>query len=383
MKKEFWLSGLLCSALALTAKAQQQYEIEGTVHPVPKNLTLHLYHQDRIRGTLHDSCAVVNGRFTFKGEAAGTQMAYVAVIKDGETLNGYMEQHQSMPKYQIGVYLEAGHIQLSLNDTDQQSVIVKGTPANDVMQGIRPTIWKYTNKEAATSEALVKAGTDSVKRSALEAAYLQLEKDKSLAIGEYIKAHPSSIVSVDLLKRWIDAATDLALARQLYGYLSDSLKNTNGAKMYLGRIQQIARVDVDSLAPDFELRDTAGVLHKLNEYKGKYVLIDFWASWCVPCMHEMPHVVKAYDAFRNKNFEIIGVSLDGGQPDSQTRWLNAVHKAGMSWPQWSDLGGWGSAPAKLYMVSSIPANFLLDPQGKIIAKNLRGQDLMDTLSKYL
>ncbi|MES2809852.1 MAG: TlpA disulfide reductase family protein, partial [Bacteroidota bacterium] len=138
---------------------------------------------------------------------------------------------------------------------------------------------------------------------------------------------------------------------------------------------------IGALAPDFTQPDADGKLIKLSSFKGKYVLIDFWASWCGPCRAENPNVVKAYQKYKSKNFTILGVSLD--RPNDKEGWLNAVKKDGLEWTQVSDLKYWSNAAAALYYVQSIPANFLLDPNGKIIAKNLRGTDLDDKLAEVL
>ena len=131
--------------------------------------------------------------------------------------------------------------------------------------------------------------------------------------------------------------------------------------------------------PDFKLPDKDGNLFKLSSLRGKYVLIDFWASWCGPCMREMPNVVKLYKECKGKNFEIVGVSLD----QKRDAWLNAVEKNKMKWIQVSDLKSWGTPPVKLCNVTAVPYTVLIDPQGKVIALDLRGEELIKKVKEVL
>jgi peroxiredoxin len=135
------------------------------------------------------------------------------------------------------------------------------------------------------------------------------------------------------------------------------------------------------MAPEFVQDDTLSRPVALSSFRGKYVLIDFWASWCGPCRQENPNVVKAFNQFAPKGFTVLGVSLD--QPGAKQKWIDAIRKDGLTWTQVSDLKYWDNAAARLYGVRGIPQNYLIDPAGKIVAKNLRGEELLKKLAEIL
>ena len=149
--------------------------------------------------------------------------------------------------------------------------------------------------------------------------------------------------------------------------------------MFHGIVSKMIATTQGQEAPEINQPSPDGTNIALSSLKGKIVLVDFWASWCGPCIKEMPNVVKAYAKYKDKGFEIYGVSLDA----EKERWVNAIKKEGMTWPQVSDLKQWDCQPAKQYGVTSIPATFLLDKEGKIIAKNLRGEELEKAIENAL
>jgi peroxiredoxin len=165
----------------------------------------------------------------------------------------------------------------------------------------------------------------------------------------------------------------------LFNGLSPAIKASEGGKQFAERLPKLKAVALGATAPGFAEADTAGKMVSLSSFRGKYVLIDFWASWCGPCRQENPNVVKAFNHYKGQKFTIVGVSLD--RPGGKDKWLKAIHNDGLAWTQLSDLKFWDSKAAGLYAVRGIPQNFLLDPNGKIIGKNLRGEDLENKLEE--
>lgn len=157
------------------------------------------------------------------------------------------------------------------------------------------------------------------------------------------------------------------------------LKKNKAVADFVDKVVKLKSVQVGQTAPDFTINDFNGKPISLKDFKGKYVLLDFWASWCAPCRQENPNVVKAYNKFKDKNFTILGISLD----KDKAAWANAIKQDGLTWTHASELSDFDGKTVRLYQVDAIPSSFLLDPQGKIVARNLRGEELDAFLSKTL
>ncbi|MNK09440.1 Thiol-disulfide oxidoreductase ResA [compost metagenome] len=198
-------------------------------------------------------------------------------------------------------------------------------------------------------------------------------------VEQFIKANPSSIICLRALYADI-ANVEPQKLESLFLGLSPKIQQSNDGKGLLSTLQGLKRVAIGQTAPDFSQADTTGKAVQLSSFRGKYVLVDFWASWCGPCRKENPTLIRLYQSYKGSNFEILGVSLDA--QSGKNDWIEAIHTDQLIWPQVSDLKAENEA-AKLYGVTAIPQNFLIDPNGRIIAKNLKGAELEKKLAEIL
>lgn len=365
----------LLAALPFAAVAQQQYTINGTIGKVKLPATVYVVYQESGRMKFDSAGLQSDGKFMIKGRVSVPMKGYVMVTPTGEPLFSKPSPDQ------VGVYLENGTIEFSTPDAMIKAKI-GGTPLNQDQQEMLNTLAPFAKKEADLEAASRKLAGKAKEQAKNQQLLNALAASRASAQENFIKNHPGSLVSLDLLRTAFRPDKNSEKATLLFNALSPEIRASKAGQSYLSSIGKASVLDIGSMAPDFTLKNTKGEDVSLSSFKGKYVLVDFWASWCVPCRQENPNVVRTFEKFRGKNFTILGVSLDGGE-DAQKNWIEAIAKDGLNWEQVSDLRGWGSYAVQLFHINAVPANFLLDPTGKIIGKNLRGEELGAKLAAIL
>jgi peroxiredoxin len=363
----------IAALLPIVALAQDgTYTVQGKVgnYNAPAKMYLQYQAQGKV---VTDSVILKGGQFQFKGNTGSPNNAYLVLSRKGD--GAKYRDYKS-------IYLEAGTI--NVNSTDSLSkAIVDGPKTNqdNIKYG---ALIKPIDAEQDAYDAKEKAETSEQKSSeafqrTMSQAQKAIDTKEINANKNFAKENPDSYISLTALEMLAAYGADYSEINPLYEGLSSQIKQSDAGKELGGRLPKLKAVAIGEMAPVFTEADTAGNMVSLESFRGKYVLVDFWASWCGPCRRENPKVVAAYNKYKGKNFTILGVSLD--QPTGKKKWLDAIHKDHLTWTQVSDLQFWKSKEADLYVVRGIPQNFLIGPDGKIIAKGLHGFDLEDKLAE--
>lgn len=310
-----------------------------------------------------------DGSFTFKGtvdEPIAASIYFPASVA------------QNQQQQAITLFLEEGNIFVAAKKEELMSASITGGECNKELQQLIAITKPYGLMMKALSDSLKKLymANNIAAAEALQQSGIKLEKEENSAIVKLIKDNPKNYASAYLAYQLNSYDTKLENAQTAFNNLDASVQESYYAKKLKDIIDRLKSTAIGSKAPEFTASDLNGKDISLSSFKGKYVLLDFWASWCSPCRQENPNVVKAYAQFKDKNFAILSFSLD----ESKEAWQQAVASDKLTWTQVSDLKGWASSVANQYGIQSIPSNLLLDPDGKIIAKDLRGDDLIQALS---
>lgn len=325
--KRLAVTALVALTLASCQETPKGYVINGEVAGMPEGKIYLKSFRNKMFFDV-DTAEVKDGKFTFKGEV------------DQPLLFGLATENMDYP---VQLFVENTTMDVKIGD-DGETITVQNSPINTVFQ--------------ENADKVFEDGYD---------------------IDSLITKYPDSPAAAFYLYRYFTYQLPLDDLKATRARISPALADCPYVKDLDGIIKQLENVQIGKTAPEFSLPDTAGVSVSLSDFRGKYVLLDFWASWCPPCRRENPNVVKAFNEYKDKNFTIIGISLD----KDKSKWLKAIADDNLTWTHLSDLKYWDSEIPALYGVRGIPANVLLDPDGVIIAKNITGEDLHQKLKEVI
>jgi thiol-disulfide isomerase/thioredoxin len=363
--------------LTVVVTAQEKpFVLNGSIPVTPKKYKVLLSWNN---GATAEEANVVNGKFTIKGTVDEPVSATLMLQEANPPANKKFDRIEYL-RNNLSLFLDGGSITVTTK-TFLSDAVVKGSQVVNDYYNYTQQVKQITdldNQLGMTYYSYSSSKNSRVTDKLME-MYKVLTGIYHDEMSAFISKNPSSPVALYFVKQTLGMDMDAAKAGPMFQLLSPELQNSNTGKELAAMIEVGKKSMIGVAAPDFSQPSPEGTTISLSSFKGKYVLVDFWASWCGPCRAESPNLVKAYDQYKSKGFEIFSVSLD----EKKERWLKAIKDDGYTWPQAGDLKGWDNEVAAQFGISGIPFNFLVDPNGIIVARNLRGEELEKKLKELL
>lgn len=322
-----------------------------------------------------DSAAVINRQFQIKGNVDNVLFATLVLDHKGagfkRLVKGPVDETDALQ-----FYLHGGNTDLKLKDSISTAVFTRSHTNQDYTR-----LKALLGINAEHKLVHLSARMQRLRTPAAEKAYVtyydSLKKARRPLLKQFVLQNPKSYIALTALMEYAGAFPDTAEIKPLFRKIDPGIRNNpSGQKIDMLLHSKVA---LGTIAPDFTQYDVKGRPVKLSSFRGRYVLIDFWASWCHPCREDNPQWVKVYKRLKDKNFTILGISLDGH--DSKAAWLKAIKDDGLTWPQVSDLKHWDNAVSNQYGISAIPQNVLVDTQGKVMAKNIEPHEVVSVIER--
>jgi peroxiredoxin len=362
------LSSLLVSVLLYACQVHDKSD-QFTISVKLKGIENGKAFLKRYNGTnffIVDSTEFVKNSFSFRGTVSSPELYRIFI----SGFDAY-----------IPLFVENSEISIVIDSNNFSNTYITGSKSDSIYKLFCRQIDSIDNVMQPVVEQYKDAQIrGNNKLSLYYEALLDSNYNKQIQFTkQFVEQHVSSTVAVFIIYKYLSGELNHNELKSLSLKIDTSLKNSTYFICLNNQIEIEQRTEVGQKATEFSLTDTSGTSIKLSSFSGKYVLIDFWASWCPPCREENPNVVEAYKKFGNKGFAVLGISFDS----KRDKWLKAIYDDKLTWTQLSDLRGWENAIGNLYGIRAIPSNLLIGPDGTILAKNLRGKALHEKLKALL
>ena len=315
-------------------KPSTEFSLTGKTKGIENGTMIYLDNADSQTIDLIDSTKVENNSFIFNTELPNSPLHVVLRTND--------DSHYRF------LWLENKSMTFDATQNDFENTIVTGSKVENLAQSLRKELENLSEENQRKKEI------------------------------EFIKEHPNSIVSAETLSTYLTTFGKKE-TKELFDLFSEENKLSKYGKIISSYLELKEQAEIGGQFIDFEMVDKNGELQKLSDLKGKIIFLDFWASWCAPCRKENPNLVKTYEKFKPKGFEIFAVSLD----ENKENWIKAIEKDKLNWYHVNDLKGNGNKASLIYGVEGIPDSFLIDQNGIIVARDLRGKELDKKLTKLM
>jgi peroxiredoxin len=351
------------------------FGIAGRIGHVSEPAKAYLEYRQAGRDVV-DSATIKNGFFAFNGQVQAITLASLRLSKSGTSRQKATDQRS--------FFIEPGVIQFTNEVDSLGTAAIGGTPTNDENAVFNRAIKSVTDARAAIT-ARTQAATPAQRESAafrqeLDALNQQLVARAIRVRKDFIKAHPGSFINLTLVTQ-LAYYTDYAEVAPLFEALSLPLRASEDGKILATQVASMKNVALGRVATDFALTDTSGAVVRLSSFRGKYVLLDFWGASFSASRQENHRLAQLFAQFKRQPFTILSISVE--EPAARAQWIAAIRADGLTWPQLTDPDHTDNAVADLYGVKGLPLNFLLDPSGKVIARNLHGEALEARLTQLL
>ena len=369
----FSAAGLIAISLTASAQTTKPFTVTGKVNKAAPGSFVYLEANAQPTRKIDSTKVGPDNTFTLNGKVADGGEVLVLNVGGGQKLALLIEGGETLNVVADGYRMDAKTGQMGKATVTGSKNMAYYEKLNTLRTDMEAKVAAWNKQVAAATEK-----KDNKKIAQIEQEYTTAEAEVVNKVKEMLPEMGTSLVSLFALN-FINIDSDFATYESLAQRFEKENPNSPHAKSLIGRVARIKGVSVGAPAPEITLSDTTGKPVALSSLRGKYVLVDFWASWCGPCRAENPNVVRMYNKFKDKGFAIYSVSLD----QAKANWTKAIRNDNLTWTHVSDLKFWQSAAAQQYGVQAIPATFLLDKDGKIIAKNLRGDALEQKLEEVL